>query len=452
MNEEILNAVREFTVKLTYPRSDEFEYFTKLERINLDEECKKDLSNNRGLIIKEPQQVNKNVKSEYGIFSSKFGRSLQDKDPYSHRYSCKCGYTQGAFNAVPDDADWVCPYCGTEVKLVGDDFTFFGWIILKKFKLIHPILALSIQYLVGKDNLDAIIEPEVELDENGNPMSEYDRKLFKRKNQRRFKKKASLDETYAGIGMIEFEKNFDEIMKYFLKKKPQKKAVYDDIMENRDKIFTHCIPVYTTQLRISKVENRRFAFESTNADFNILAKLAALLNKDDLSLWRNKKYQNNLLWDMQSHITSLTTEIITILSGKRGVIRSIISGRVSFSERSVIVPNANLKMDEITLPYFGLCLLLEQILVNIIQKSYNITYSEAYKIWYYATLQVDQRVLQIIQNLINAGKIRVIINRNPTISYQSIVYKKVVGVTLDFTMGMDTFTLPGLTADFVYAA
>lgn len=439
----------DLNLKVTYPRSDKYDYFVKLERIDLDRECEKDLSNGHGFIIKEPQPINKALKSEDSIFSSKFGRSLQDKDPYSHRYSCKHGCTQGAFYAVPNDANWVCPVCGTEVKLVGDDFTYFGWIKLKpQYCVIHPMLYKSIEYLIGSDNLDAIIEPEVELDGDGKPMSNYDKRIFKKKNSRKYKKRASLDETYAGIGMLAFRDKFDEIINYFYKKKPNKKEIYEDIMQNRDIIFIHSIPVYTTQLRIAKVENRRFTFESTNADFNILAKLAATINKDHLSIYRNAKYQNQILWDMQSKITNLTNEIIAILSGKKGVMRSIISGRTAFSERSVIVPNAKLRMDEITLPYFGLCLLLEQVIINILQKSYNITYAAAYKIWYYASLQVDQRVLDIINNLIEAEKIRVLINRNPTIFYQSIVYKRVVGCTLDFVMGIDVFTLDGLTADF----
>jgi hypothetical protein len=92
--------------------------------------------------------------------------------------------------------------------------------------------------------------------------------------------------------------------------------------------------------------------------------------------------------------------------------------------------------------------MLEQILVNIIQSSYNITYAQAYKRWYYATLHVDERVLDIINNLIKMDKIHVLINRNPTIHYESIVWKRVVGVnTESYTMGMDQFTLSGLAAD-----
>ena len=446
---ELKTPVGNLNLNVHYPRDNEYEYFVKFERLDLDKECEKDLSNHHGFIISEPQPINKALKSEDSIFSSKFGKSLQDKDPYSHRYSCACGCTQGAFYAVPNDANWVCPICGTEVKLVGNDYTYFGWIRLNpEFCVIHPLMYLSIAYLIGKDNLEAIIEPEIQLDADGNPMSLYDKRLLKKKIQRKHKKKVSLDVTYAGIGMLEFRNKFDEIMLYFYNKKPQKQAVYEDIMQHKHIVFTHSIPVYTTQLRIAKVENRRFAFESTNADFNILAKLAATVNKNNLSIYKNTKYQNRLLWDMQNHISKLTEEITQILSGKKGVMRSTISGRAAFTARTVIVPNPKLKMDELTLPYFALCILLEQVIVNILQKSYNCTYANAYKIWYHATLVVDQRVLMIIKGLIKADKVKVLINRNPTLSYQSIVFKRVVDVTLDYVMGIDIYCLKGLAADF----
>jgi hypothetical protein len=91
----------------------------------------------------------------------------------------------------------------------------------------------------------------------------------------------------------------------------------------------------------------------------------------------------------------------------------------------------------------------EQIIVNILQSSYNITYAEAYKKWYYATLKVDPRVLDILNNLIKMDKIHVLINRNPTIHYESIVWKRVVGVNTDSSvMGLDQYVLVGLAADY----
>ena len=90
----------------------------------------------------------------------------------------------------------------------------------------------------------------------------------------------------------------------------------------------------------------------------------------------------------------------------------------------------------------------QQVLMNILQSSYNITYAEAYKKWYYATLQLDQRVLDILNNLIKMDKIHVLINRNPTIHYESIVWKRVVGVNTDSSvLSLDQFVLSGLAAD-----
>ena len=231
MDNDNQQLIPNFKVHLNYPYSDEYDYFTKLERIDLDKECEKDLSNLRGFICDEPQSINKQIKAERGIFSAKFGRSLQDPDPYSNRYSCKCGFTQGAFKAVPDDANFNCPVCHTPVKLVGDDFTYFGWIKLKdKYCVIHPLMYKSLESLIGEVNLAAIIEPEVELDGNGKPMSLYDKRIFKKKVARSFKKKGKVDPTYAGIGMLGFREKFDEIINYFYSKKPAKKDVYDDIL------------------------------------------------------------------------------------------------------------------------------------------------------------------------------------------------------------------------------
>lgn len=441
---------RKLNLRVSYPRDDKYDYFVKLAKINLDKECQKDLSNHHGFIIKEPQAINKTIKSIDGIFSTRFGRGLSDEKPLSHMFSCKYGCTQGKFFAVPHDANWVCPICHTEVKAVGNDYQYFGYIVLKPdYCIIHPAMYQDLVSLIGKDNLENIIEPNIELDGNGKPMTNYDKRLLKRKKARRFKKKTSVDETYMGIGMLGFRDKFQEIIDYFFKKKPAKKDIYEDIMKHKDIVFTHSIPVYTTQLRIAKVENKRFTFEKTNAEFNLLAKLAAIINRDNLSIYRNRKYQNQILWDMQDHYNNLTEEIVKILSDKKGVMRSTISGRVAFSERTIIVPDKTLRCDEISLPYYGLVILMEQVIINIIQSSYNISYAAAYKIWYYATLHIDQRVLDIINNLIKADKVHCLINRNPTIFYQSLVWKRVVKCNTDsMVMGMENFTTPGLCADY----
>lgn len=444
------NSLKDVKLNIHYPRDNEYDYFVKLSILNLDNEFEKDMSVGQAFIIDSKQPLQKSLKSDTSIFSTKFGRQLGDEAAFSHRYKCACGYLQGAFNSVMDHPNFYCPYCGTPAKLVGDDFTYFGYIHLKdQYHIINPAIYVELISIIGKDNLESILEPAIELDADGKPMSSYDRKIFKRKNARRYKKKSKLDSKYESLGMMGFYEKFDEILAYFLKKRKNKKDVYDLIMQHRDCVFSHSIPIYTTQLRIAKVEGKRFTFEKTNATFNILASLGAQLNNDTLSIYRNPKLQNQILWDMQVKLSELSDEIIRILADKRGIMRSTISGRTAFSERSIIVPDSRLRSDEVMLPYTGLVLLLEQVLINIIQSSYNITYAEAYKKWYYATLQLDQRVLDILNNLIKMDKIHVLINRNPTIHYESIVWKRVVGVNTDSAvLSLDQFVLSGLAADY----
>lgn len=90
-------------------------------------------------------------------------------------------------------------------------------------------------------------------------------------------------------------------------------------------------------------------------------------------------------------------------------------GRYAFSERSVIKQDVYLMPDQIRLPYHGLCELLQQVIINILVRTYNFSYADAYKKWYKAQIGFDQIVYDIIDGLIkdSDGGIPVLINRNP---------------------------------------
>jgi len=398
-------------VKLQYPFNVDYEFRTRLERINLDKEMEADIAANKGFFIKEPQAINKTLKSSDSIYSERFMKTLQDPDAFTDRYSCKDHCTEGR-----DNKGMTCPICHTEVKFVGDDFEIFGWIRIKEpYAIIHPNLYKSIAYFIGVGTLENIIEPEIELDYNGLPVSGYDKRVNKKKAKRRYSKRTGkIDETFAGIGMMEFRERFDEIMDYFLtKNKGNKREYYDDIMANRDIIFMHNVPVYSTGLRPFKTEGKRFTFEGTNAIFNIMAKIAAKINNDELSIYRNKKYRNTLLWDMQEKYNKLYAEIENICSNKKGSVRMLVGGRCSFTSRLVIIPDPLLRMDEIKISYYSLVELLQQTIINILASSFNTSYAKAYMMWWRSQITPSPRVREIIENLIQAsGGINVLINRN----------------------------------------
>ena len=50
---------KEISVNLTYPRSEEYEFLTKIEVLDLDLEAKIDIANGTGFEINEPMNSNK---------------------------------------------------------------------------------------------------------------------------------------------------------------------------------------------------------------------------------------------------------------------------------------------------------------------------------------------------------------------------------------------------------
>jgi len=348
----------------------------------------KDLKYGKGFVISESQTIKKDLKSPNSIFSSRFGQTLQDANPFIDRYKCDCGYLKSRIHH-----NILCPQCNTRVKYIDDDFNYFGWLCLKDpYYIIHPNLYKSIEFIIGQDNMEIMLKVEEAKDENGH--------VILTPKQTSHSNSKSKDYTYKDIGMINFVDRFDEILSYFIQKNPNKREYYDDIMAHRDLVFSQSIPVYTALLRPFSIEGNTFIFEGVNKIYQMMSKLSSCINIDHLTIFRTPKTKNNLLYDLQVEYNKLYKELEDILSHKKGIIRSLFGGRYNFTSRSVIIPNPKLRIDEITLPYHALVELLQQTIVNILQKSYNISYSDAYKIWYKSQIKRSQKVYDIINYII----------------------------------------------------
>ena len=388
-------------INLTYPKNPEYRMEVMLKKINLDEERIKDLKSGNGFIVTEPKSIKKDLKAEDGIYSRRFGTTLQDVNAFENRYKCKCGHLQGRlYEGI------VCPICGERVEFVDENYNYFGWLVLKDpYKVIHPAIYAQLRNFFGnnkirENRIDNIILPEIKKNEDGFTIANGE---------------PTDDEPFKGIGMVEFIKRFDEIMDFYLKKYPQKKDMYDDILSDRDIIFTQSIPVYTTQLRPFSLETEtsQFDYEKVNEYYTMLAKLVHTVNNDKLRLFRKSKPVNQCLFDIQTEFNKLYMEQINILATKKGELKQNFGGRYNFSARCVIAQEPQLEIDSVKLPYAALVVLLQPTIVNILKKSYNITYSEAYKIWYKAQINTDMRVWSIIEQFINdKGYLPLLINRN----------------------------------------
>lgn len=391
--------MKSISVNLSYPHNDEFDIFTRFEIIDFDKEREKDLMTGNGFVVSDFQGIKKDLRDPNGIFSKRYGQTLKDLNPYADRYKCDCGFTKSRINFNTE-----CPLCGTKVRYVDDDFGYFGWIILRHDHYIHPLMYRKLEYFIGKQTLESILQYFRENDINGKelPFNPLDG-----------------SQPYKNAGIKYFEEHFQEIMDYYLSQKPAKKSVYDDIMRDKEKVFTKSIPVYTTLLRPFDVEGKSFYHEDANPKFNIINKNATKLNNRSLSLEKEGEVVESLLKGLQNTINELYTYITTILTGKKGNIRQLFGGRYTFSSRCVIVADNKLRMDQVKLPYKCLIIWLDAQIKNVLVKSYNMTYNEAEEYVFKAQVNPDKTVANIIMSIIHSHKegLPVIINRNPSINF-----------------------------------
>lgn len=425
----------QLSVSLQYPNNDTYDYESSLKRIDLDKQREEDIKSGKGFIITAPKGIKKDIKNQDGIFSSRYGtNSITDVDSFMGRYRCKCGLKRGTINHGE-----LCEACGTRVKFVDDDVSITGYLKLNdNYWIIHPNIYNTLATFIGANRLDRIIKPDIQVDSNGNEIPLIP---------------VNKDEPFRGIGLLEFHERFDEIMDFYMNKyrtKPEKRIYYDDLMSVKDILWTHTISVYSSLLRPSRLDNGSLKYEDCNDELNILAVLVYKCNDDKLEIDRKPKERLQLLYDIQFQLNKLYCKLREILAKKKGDIRTAVGGRYCFTSRSVIKQDVNLRADEIKLPFSGLLELMQQVIINILVRSYHFSYSDAYKKWYKAQVKgYDQAIYDILIGLIkDSNGLPVLINRNPTISYGGILSVKCIGVNLDYTMSISLLILKALAADF----
>lgn len=431
------NYTTEIPIRYSYPIDEEFIYETKMKRINLDREREHDILTDNGFVITTTKgSLKSNMKNPNGIHSQRFGQTLGDLNPHMDRYRCECGRLRSRIMK-----GITCKVCGKKVKFVDDKFEYFGWLnLIDKYPIIHPNLYRLIESFMGKGYqkksiLENIITVKDDKDMNG----------FSIENQNKPK-----NEPWFGIGMIGFVKNFDEIMYYYKTKKPQKKDTYNDIMSQKDKVFTTSIPVFTTLLRPMDIRDGSMSYESTNGLYTIMNALVFRINKVKTRADREEKPKNEKLCKLQMKFNELYEELNKILSGKKGQLRNLIGGRCTFTSREVIGPDPSLRVDQIKLSYYALVVLLEPRINNILCKNYNLFPAQANEIIEKAKMKKDSNIEKIINAIINSynNGLPCLINRNPTIGYGSILQVYCVGINDNYSMSVSLQSLVLYGGDF----
>lgn len=411
-----------------------------LHIMDIDKQAELDLRTGKGMLITEPIKDRKTTDNTYnkgGIRSDWFYSEMQSENAFQERYSCKCGKLMGkSYESI------ICPHCSTPVKLVDIDLEKFGYIKLKDYRIIHPALYMFLDNMFGTKNKKSILKNIIKspkfVDSNGKE-SNIDEKVEYDK-----------DQPYANIGMIEFQKRFDEIFEFYVNKNKRNANMEGNaafVRLNKDKLFIQYIPVFTSALRFSMIQDDINYVNKADKLYNMLYSSVTRMNKSTDTMTVSTK-----LPFIQEKLQELYDVLFKLLNKKDGVIKSTtMAGRNNMTSRNVIIPNSELAADQIILSYISFLELYKFEIIQKLSESQRITESQAYDEWYMGCICYSEKIYKIIQQMIKKDKTYVLINRPPTIDWGSILQMRIMDVTRDIddlTMSIPLMITPGLNADF----
>lgn len=410
---------------------------SSFEIIDFDKECESDIIRGKGFIVSEiayHKVKKKNVKFKYGTHSPLFGSDWDDENNQGSDYKCAC--IEGGLRGIIHKGE-VCPVCGEEVRLKGVDYNIFGWIVLEDHQYIHPLFYHFIETAVGKPNLEEMLMFDKETDINGNFNSKKPENVEPRT-------------PFYKIGLVEFRKRFIEIMTYFKKKRKKYIDVIEFILANKEKVFTHCIPVCSPMLRPLMFKGEDLIYTKIDRKYNSIVRIAKRLNQSKTNLDNiSIPYK---LYTIQIKVQEIWEKIFCIINQKDGFIKDqVLGGRLNYTARNVIIPDPTLRIDQVVLGYKCFMELYKHELIAIVSRTRNITENEANSLWSNAMIRFSSVFYNAIQHILRTMDPCILLSRNPTINYGSILCMDIVDVTpkiCSYAMILPIQILVGLNADF----
>lgn len=364
-------------------------------------------------------------------------------------YSCSCGKMHGKFYEGT-----VCQKCQTPVEFVGLNINKYGWIDLSLSKynddgmkimegngchLIEYIPYAQLEKVIGRENLRNIIHVRNIITITGELDLEELESL----------RSQSADTKYWYYGIDGFYEHYTEILDYYYNLRGSKYSNLYEYLKDRDQVFTDKIPVVSIILRPAMRTEDGLKLDDINIKYQNILKNLEILQEPSLI----KIIRDSTVEQIQAEFMQLSEEILEAIKSKSGLIRNQICGtRINFSARNIISPaKAGFKIDELVVPYITFLELYKFEIINILRRTDGISLKAAEKQWYNATLTYDEKVWKIMKKMVKDNEIGVLLNRNPTIAYGSILYLRIIDVKNDFndvTMSLHNSILTCLAGDY----
>lgn len=407
--------------------------YVKPVRLNWNAEYISDLMSGDGFPITEPSGVSidgVSKKSLFGASSPLYGTTYEDENAFIERYRCDCGEFKGRQYEGEE-----CPICHTKIRERENNINVTGWIGLDREQIINPYYFNILMSAIGKNTFLEIIIERSRVTTDGQSSS---------LNNAEGEDITPLS-PYSFIGIRGFYEKYEEIMHYFMNKKKNKEHTFYVLLHEKYKVFTHHIPIYSTMLRPQSVTSDTFYFESVDKLINTTFSLSDLLKKSE------PFQKENILYRIQSKVNKMWDIALDMINGKEGWIRDqVLGGSLNYTSRCVIRPEPMLHDNEVDLSYKACLELFKYKIIYYLMKLNNTTLSKAYAQWNNAVI-FDKSVYEIMNFILREEDPKLLINRNPTLNYYSMLLMRIRRIESDdslYTMSVPLSILSGLNADF----
>ena len=407
------------------------------ERVYVDGWFFNSMINNDGFIVTEPAAISldgKQKKLPHGPNSPEFfGTSYEDEQAFMERCRCECG----SFKGKQFEGE-ICPFCNKPVQERETNMKMTAWLTMQSEE--HPDVCYIVPYyyrllqrMMGKEPFAQMINSDERVDKNGNrsrliPGVDYDPLS-----------------PFDFIGPIGFYERFDEVIDYFKKKKKNYANDLEEIRKEKYKVFARYIPIYTPNYRPSSMTSDTFYFMGIDRQINPLFNLTEQLKScEDIEV-------GYILARIQDRVNNIWEYNFDMINKKEGMIRNkLICGTLNYTARTVIVPDPRLRVDEVGVSYQQFRIQMKFTIIKYLMRIDNCTMSTAYYRWKDA-YKFDEHVYNIMCMIIKREEPCILLNRNPTINYYSMLLMKIKYVSRDpyrTTLAVPLSILPGLNADF----
>lgn len=438
-------------------------YSVIVRTLNFNEEFRKDMASGKGVILKSTEAYDKRGEKIYnGLQSPFFGADYNDDNEYNERFSCECGKLIGQMYA---DGHTVCPDCGTPVTYSDTDLKKFGWVVLHGYSVLTPIYYLKLASLLGSSDNKSLLDMTIRV---------KNKKIGEEHTEDELDFINKTGYPYVGKGLTWLSTHIDDVFDWYQRKKGSKKddkktELFNQLKNDKDKLFASYLPIYSSALRTEmpgEKECKLYKME-INTDFQAIIRCSNdiynIINRprptgyEDIMPQTDQEDIDILLAKIQENVARVFNEEFATIDGKKGIINGkLIGGRHDFTSRTIIVPGGEpLGADEVCVPYLTFLNLFKYEIIAMYNKVFGPSIFESSIIVDMAQDVKDENVYTIMNILLEESRdthmCDVVISRNPCINVGSHGNFRIVAIKSnidDKTLTINTRVLATMNADF----